>query len=363
MYWYMWKRLSPRKHQAIGYTYAVVVFVQGLMIDMVAGGMLTPGVQQLQYTQTGLLTIPLSQALATWFNPTLWPLQWHRLFAAIGMVGFTMAMLGVFHFLDRKGQQDRQYWDWVASYSLSWGLLGILVQPFLGLWYMLTIQSSNPVSFNNIMHGPRAWAMLLMIGVFVFIFLSAILYFIERREEVISQQETRFVHRAFVIFFWVAVVFGFILVQPGWINGLYLQSGTPWFLGSMNFKYVSLGVLVIIGSLLVAFDLIFLADFKEARWGKLSRPARWSLMLTGFFSILIVAIMGFYRESARSPWEYFGIIPVAGGVQFPTPIYFENIFAVWVIIMVVLMLSFWWTSKATAYHPEEADEVARQQKK
>jgi cytochrome bd ubiquinol oxidase subunit I len=363
-YWYTWGKISPIKHQALGYAYAVDVFIQTLAIDTLASAMLTPGITSLTYVQSSvaLLTIPLNEALATWFNPTLWPLQWHRLFAAIGMVGFSISMLAVFHFIKRKGKEDRAYWDWVARYGLNWGLLGLLAQPFLGLWYMLTIQSSNALAFTTIMHGPRAWAMLLMIGVYTFLILSAILFYIERRQRVLAENTNRTVRKVYLICFWIAVFFGIILVQPGWLSGTFETPAQAWILGSMNLKYVSMGVLVSVGALLVGMDLVFLSNLKEEEWGSLNRGARGALVLTGFFSIFIVLIMGFFRESARQPWLYYGIIPVANAIQFPTPLLLVNVFGVWVVAMIMLMIAFWFTSRATAYHPEESLEKQRSNK-
>jgi len=149
-YWFGWKKLSKRKHQILGYGYGVSVFFQTLMINMLASGMLTPGINSISYDGSGIMTIPLDEAFAAWFNPTLWNLQWHRVFASIAFIGFVLAMLGAFHYIKRKGAQDRKYWDWVGSYGLSWGLVGLIIQPFLGLLYMLSISdTNNGVSVNH----------------------------------------------------------------------------------------------------------------------------------------------------------------------------------------------------------------------
>ncbi|MBU7024605.1 MAG: cytochrome ubiquinol oxidase subunit I, partial [Theionarchaea archaeon] len=358
-FWFSWDKIDRQKHQILGYGYAITVFFQTLMINMLAGGMLTPGIEELKYASSGLLTLPLKEAMAAWFNPTLWRLQWHRVFASISYIGFILAMLAVFHYLDRKSREDKAYWDWVSSYGLNWGLLGLVIQPFLGLIYMLGIQDANERAFMFIMHGPRGWEMLLMVGALTFLFLSVILFFIEKREEVISRTETRNLHKAYKWFFWIALAAGFILIQPAWLNAPFIDDANAWQnpLGIMDFKYVALGALILIGVFLLSVDAIILGDVKEAHWGRLSRSARAPLILSGLLGMFIVLIMGFVRESARSPWTFYGIIPVAGGQSHPTPLVIQNIFIVWGLISVMILVTFWLTSKATAHHPEKAEEI------
>jgi cytochrome bd ubiquinol oxidase subunit I len=358
-YWFSWEKLSKRKHQVLGYSYAISVFFQTLMINMVAGGMLTPGIMDLQYATSGIMTIPLSEALATWFHPTLWQLQFHRLFASISYIGFILAMLGAFHFLDRKGEKDRKYWDWVASYGLLWGLLGLIVQPILGLLYMVAIQNASNGAFQFIMHGPRAWEMVLMVGALCFLFLTVIFYFIERRERVFSDSETKHLHKLYLIFLIVAAISTFILIQPAWLNAPYFFSSNAWQnpIGNMALKYVSIGILIFIGVTMLTIDVLMLSKYKENHWGDLSKAARSSLILSGLLGMLVILVMGFVRESARSPWTFYQIIPVPGGQAFPTPLRLENIYSVWILISIIVVVTFWLVSKATAHHPEKQEQI------
>ncbi len=358
-YWFGWKKLSKRKHQMLGYGYAISVFFQTLMINMLASGMLTPGIDSISYGSSGLMTIPLEEAFAAWFNPTLWNLQWHRLFASLAFIGFVLAMLGAFHYIKRKGDQDRKYWDWVGSYGLSWGLFGLIVQPFLGLLYMLSISDANNGAFQLIMHGPRAWEMVLMIGAIVFLFLTIILFFIERRQSIFAAMESKYLQKVFIAFFWITALAGFILIQPAWLNGTYFFSPNNWVnpLGLMRYKYVALGIIILIGTAILSIDMVLLKRWKEPHWGNLTFAGRSSLILSGFLGIFIIEVMGFVRESARAPWTMSQIIPVAGGASSPTPLTLQNIFGVWFLSIAVVLLAFWVTSRATAHHPEKAEEV------
>ena len=96
---------------------------------------------------------------------------------------------------------------------------------------------------------------------------------------------------------------------------------------------------------------------KEARWGDLTFAGRSSLILSGFLGIFIIEVMGFVRESARDPWTISQIIPVAGGASYSTPLTLQNIFGVWFLSIAVILIAFWITSKATAHHPEKAEEM------
>ena len=359
-YWFTWDKTTRGKHQVLGYGYAIVVFFQTLMIDMVAGGMLTPGVTTLSFAGSGLLSIPWADAISIWFNPTLWRLQFHRLFASISYIGFILAMLAVFHFLDRKGIQDRKYWDWVVSYGIGWGLLGLIIQPVLGMIYMLQIQAENEPAFTILMHGPRAWEMLLMAGTLSFLFLTVILFFIERRERILSALEYKNLHTLFKWFFIFALGCLFVIIQPAWLYAPFVDDPAAWVnpLGSMDYKYVAIAGLVIMGVVMLTIDAIISSDVKEADWGGLSKVSRATAVFAGLLGIFIIEIMGYTRESARSPWTVYNIIPVPPGTtQYPTPISSLNIFAIWIIISAMVVVVYWLTSKVPAHHPEDAEKV------
>jgi cytochrome bd-type quinol oxidase subunit 1 len=68
--------------------------------------------------------------------------------------------------------------------------------------------------------------------------------------------------------------------------------------------------------------------------------------------------MGFVREAGRSPWTVYNIIPVPPGTeQYPTPLTVVNVFGVWIIISAIVVSAFWFVSKVTAHHPEDAEKI------
>ena len=125
----------------------------------------------------------------------------------------------------------------------------------------------------------------------------------------------------------------------------------------MAYKYVGIGILILIGAAILIIDVLVLRKYKENYWGDLSKAARSSLILSGLLGIFVILVMGFVRESARSPWTFYQIIPVAGGQAYPTPLRLENIYTVWLLISIIIIVTFWLVSKATAHHPEKKEQI------
>ncbi len=357
-YWFSWGKISPKWHQALGYAYAIDVFVQTLMINTIASGMLTPPSTGIVFDSSGALLMPISQYLSWWFNATTLQLQFHRLFASVSFFGFILAMLAVLHYLDQKNDASKRYWDWVSSYGIGIGLFALLFQPVAGMLYMLAIRNSEPTSFSFIMTGPRGWEMLLMVSLLSSLILVCIAYFVDRRERVLSQAKFKRIRKVFTLALIAAAILAIVLVQPAWIGATF-YGPTAWInpLGQMMFKYMALFGLVLISAVLVMIDTMILGNEKEAEWGNLSRASRIAAVLAGVFGMWIVIVMGYVRESARSPWTIFDIIPVPGGASYPAPIPLPQIFVVWVIILVMIIAIFWFTSRVTAQHPEEAERI------
>ncbi len=351
LYWFSWDRIGSGWHQFLGYGYAVAVFFQTLMINTLASGMLTPGSDTIAWGPSGILPMSMETLQGWWFNATTWILQFHRLAAAISFFGFLLAMLAMFHYLDRKDQAARTYWDLVGSYGLSWGLLGLVFQPLIGIVFMYTIFQHQPSAFATIMLGSRGWVMILMAGLLSLLVITVLIYLRDRKGKILDVPGNEKIRRLFRIFILVAAVCGIILVQP------YTLSFGINPLGFMSYKLVALFVLIVIGVIAFGIDLIMLREPELAEWGMVSDVSRYAGILAGILGIFIVAVMGYVRESARSPWTIYKIIPVPGGQSYPTPIPAYQMFVVWAVIIGMVVLIFWFTSKVTAEHPETAEEV------
>jgi cytochrome d ubiquinol oxidase subunit I len=350
-YWFSWGKISNRWHQFLGYAYAVDVFVQTLLINTLASGMLTPGASTITYTGTGLAIMEWGTYLSWWFNASTWILQFHRLAAAVSFFGFFLALLGMLHYLDRKDQPSKTYWDLVGSYGISWGLIGLILQPLFGFIYMYTLFRNNIGAFSMIMLANRAWEMVLMVGLLATLFVVVFLYYYDRKEAILKTKENPRLHKLFAGFVITAVIAGFFLVQP---------YTTAWGinpLGLMVYKLVALLILVILGAIALGIDLIMIRNQQIVEWGNLSHHSRTALATAGILGIAIIVVMGYVRESARAPWTVYGIIPVPGGTAYPTPIPVYQMIIVWLLVIGFVVTIFWFTSRVTAEHPEEAEEV------
>lgn len=359
-YWFTWDRMSKGWHQVLGYAYAIDVFFQTLLINMLASGMLTPPKGGIVFSGSpGISLMPLSESLSWWFNATLFELQFHRIFAAVSFFGFLMAIVAMLHYLDREDEASKRYWDWVGSYGIGIGLFGLIMQPVLGGVYMLAIMNNQPMAFSYIMLGPRAWEMLLVVGLISLLMLACISYFLDRRERILSLERFGMVRHIFQVCFVLAAIFGIILVQPAWMGETFRFTPGAFVnpAGAMIYKFTALFGLIVIGGILVMLDTIVLRNEKEGEWGSVSSSSRISAMYAGIMGMWIVIVMGFFRESARSPWTFFDIVPVPGGQAYPTPIPLPQIFIVWAIILAMTLAIFWFASKVTAYHPEKAEEI------
>ncbi|WP_332450736.1 cytochrome ubiquinol oxidase subunit I [Methanoculleus sp.] len=357
--WFTWSRIGAAWHVFLAVGYPVSIYLQTLAIDTFVSGMLTPGAKTITWGAPGLLGMPWAEYMQWWFNPTLWPLQSHRVAAAISFFGFLLAFLAMLHFRDRTDPPSKRYWDWVGSFGILWGLAGLIAQPLLGLWYMYTIFAHQNQAFTNIMTGPRAWEMLMMVGLLSLLIVTVSVYFVERRERLLvrlGRHDIRTLFRAFAL---IAGVAGLVLVQPAWLGGIMKFDAGTWLnpLGIMYYKHIALLVLIAVGAIIVGIDLLVLRGRRDEEWGNLSRASRMAALIAGALGTWIVIVMGYVRESARSPWLFYKIVPVPGGQTYPTPVPAHQIFVLWLIILGLIFAIFWFTSRVTSYHPEREEEV------
>jgi cytochrome bd-type quinol oxidase subunit 1 len=327
---------------------------------MVASAMLSPPSTGIVYTGSGLFVQSWSDLLSWWFNQTFGWLTLHRFVAAFSYFGFLLAVLAMFHYNDQKDSLvNRAHWDWVASYGLALGLGGLILQPILGMIYAQVIQIGQSEAFYFMMNGPRAWVMLLMVVLFSALFIALIVYFLDRRESILSKPENAFLHKTFKVMLVIAIIAAFFLVQPAWFGSDDLNNPDAIInpLGKMTFKYIAFFVMIVIGAVILITDARLLKDQRDGEWGNLSKQSRYSAITIGILGMWIVVVMGFVRESIRTPWLINGIIPIPDSMSNPSPLTMGKIWIVWFILTTIMIILFWFVSKVTSYHPEEAEKI------
>jgi cytochrome bd-type quinol oxidase subunit 1 len=356
VYYLNYDRISQRMKLILVFGYAITVFWQTFLINMVASAMLTPGADTISLSYT------TPNELAWWFNPTMWILTFHRTAAAISYFGFVVGLLAMLQYKDKKTADQKAHWDWVGAYSIAWGLGGLIVQPVLGMIYAQLIQNVQPDMFSNMMHGSDGWEMLLMVGLLSALFLCIIVYFVERRDVLLSLPENAFLKKMFQIFLIVAAICAVILVQPAWF-GPFGQSSNSYDsdvilnpLGIMSFKYIALFGLMLIGIIVLIVNYRMLKEHKDEEYGEIPPLARAAAIICGILGIWLVADMGFYRESARSPWLISGIIPIPA-MSSTAPVTVPAEFAVFAALTIFTVLLFRLVARRTysssAYYAEE----------
>ncbi len=357
-YWFSWDKISNRSHQILGYGYGIDVFLQVLMINMVAAGMLTPGAS-LNFANVNYLTMSWDTLWSWWFNPSTWGLTIHRFVAAFSVFGFILAMLAMFHHKAREDEASKKYWDWVGYQGITFGLVGLLLQPLFGVIYINNIYYYNNPAFQMIMHSGRAWEMLLMVTLFSALFLVVFVYYMDRRRDLLNKKENSRYKNMFNAFLLISVIATFFLVQPSWIGGEYTYSDTSLInpLGLMLYKYFAMIALSAIAAAILGIDSRNFRKMEEEEWGKLSLTSRFAGVLAGIIGIFLVVVMGYTRESARSPYVIYEILPFPMGESHPTPIAVGRIFLVWGIILALILLVFWFVSRTTAHQPKELEKL------
>ena len=126
----------------------------------------------------------------------------------------------------------------------------------------------------------------------------------------------------------------------------------------MSYKLVALFILITMGAITLAIDFLRLKEPSQTEWGNISPVARSAAMIAGVIGVWIVVVMGYVRESARSPMARKQHYSRSGRAGLSRPRFLSGqIFAVWLIITSLTLAIFWFTSKVTAEHPEKAEEI------
>ncbi len=200
----------------------------------------------------------------------------------------------------------------------------------------------------------------MMLALLTFLLLFVLVYYIERRDRVLRRPENRRIRQLFRAFVVVIAAVGFFLVNPAWLGGVtskYDVSAIINPLGFMYWKFIALIILIGVGLVMLGIDALILGRRLESEWGSITHSSRWAGAVAGVLGSWIIIVMGYVRESGRSPWLFYNIVPVPGGQQFPTPVPMPQIFVIWGVILVLIWAIFWFTTKVTAEHPETKEEL------
>jgi mono/diheme cytochrome c family protein len=141
VYYYGWRRLSPRMHLAVGWVYLVSAWFSLVVINGILTYMLTPGEW---VTTRGFWD--------AFFNPTYWPALWARTAGAIGLAGLYALFTATFLADDRLKAR-------IARYAgLRWVVPAAVLLPLTLAWYFNAAQAAG-VPLDQILGTSRTGAM------------------------------------------------------------------------------------------------------------------------------------------------------------------------------------------------------------
>ncbi|GAC1449106.1 MAG: hypothetical protein PVSMB4_07020 [Ktedonobacterales bacterium] len=323
LYYYLWKIRERHRaiHQAIIVVYAVAETTFVTLISLFTAYQLTPP-----------RTADLAAAVA---NPTWLPEVLHRNAGNLSFAGYMIAAWAAYRTVRRQREAtsvDLAFYHWAAHLGFLWGVGWELAQLPIGTYYVLAIQQAGPQTYSTMMLVPGiAWEWILQITLVGLVFLLGDLYIwsslrwaisTRRGEQAVARMralapagplasraarepdEVRRVDEAAAL--------GGALARPEteqqgrgaelftrwalWLMGAaivlaIIPEGVP-VAGSMNAKWVSLGIFLVVS--LVGMVLYIRAS-RSWTWATMPPVARRSLMGIGVCVSVLMVTMGTIR--------------------------------------------------------------------
>ena len=118
LYYYGWKRMTPRHHMAVGWIYFVAAWLSLFVINGIITFMLTPG----RWLVTG-------DFWDGFFNPTFWPSLFFR-------TGVCIMLAGIYSLLVASRYDPDRFKERLVRLNALWGLAGLLIMApsFFSYW-------------------------------------------------------------------------------------------------------------------------------------------------------------------------------------------------------------------------------------
>jgi hypothetical protein len=123
IYYYGWDRLDAKTHLMVGWIYFGAAWASLLVINGILTFMLTPG----RWLETQTFA-------AAYFNPGMLP-------SLVVRTAVCIALAGVYALITSSAIGDVALRNEIVHYAARWLLLGALIIPFAGIWYISTLPS------------------------------------------------------------------------------------------------------------------------------------------------------------------------------------------------------------------------------
>ena len=137
LFWYTWGKVKPSAHCILGFVMAFSGFGVPLGFRFIFAQITYPNAIELAMQGFRELS-----RVAVFFNPVYLPLIMHTWFGAMSIGGFIVAS-----FFAIKGNVNVKF-AWIGLWH---GVLFLILQAFMGPWYLVTLGAKAPVLFDNIL--------------------------------------------------------------------------------------------------------------------------------------------------------------------------------------------------------------------
>jgi cytochrome d ubiquinol oxidase subunit I len=304
-WYYLWDRLAGFKavHLSLVLALWFVAQVQQSMIDVMARYLLTPA--------------PPQDLLRVFLNPTAIPLDMHRIIGDISFAGFIIAGYAAVRTLRERDAEKRAYFDWVGNAALLAGLGFLLLQPAIGVEYLMEIRTHAPGAFHTLMRGDLSVVFLGLVALYSLLFGLSVNYMVLQTRK--SGEQTGLL-RAMLL---VIVLSALLLVQPsviGWSQENYAFNfvnpiGTmqPW-------KYIAFGGITVASFLaLTQYSRVLGRGLEWGTLGGGGRRAQHLLLALAILGSATMLTMGFVRERSRTPYLIYPTYRIGENEYFPRP--------------------------------------------
>jgi cbb3-type cytochrome c oxidase subunit III/bd-type cytochrome oxidase subunit I len=121
IYYYGWDRLDAKTHLRVGWIYFATAWASLLVINGILTFMLTPG----RWLETQTFA-------SAYFNPGMLP-------SLVVRTAVCIALAGVYALITASRVRDVALRSELVPYAAQWLLLGALIIPFGGIWYISTL--------------------------------------------------------------------------------------------------------------------------------------------------------------------------------------------------------------------------------
>ncbi|MGH7759006.1 MAG: hypothetical protein ACREN7_06825, partial [Candidatus Dormibacteria bacterium] len=241
-------------------------------------------------------------------NPTLIPLEAHRLVGNIAFAGAVLAAVGGLRILFAKTKQKKAYGDWIGHYGVIYAVGFTLAQPLIGWEYAKEVQLHSYAAWYSMMLGGLSVAFLFQVFLLGAIFTVGI-YYLWRRV-----RASGFKARTLAVCTWISFASWLLISTPSSLSWSYedvfaANANTPIWQGGLEipwgqmipFKLVAL--IAFTGVAIVAVT-VYLRHVSrgQLRWGDAGRGQAVALITVGVAVSLIMALMGYIREHSRAPF-------------------------------------------------------------